>query len=128
MNYIPQKFQVKVRTNNHLSLLFLGWAKEKSTCDIPMCHNPASPHHLIIIGSGGDRKKPMINHFGIVRTCTMPHHADAHNLSDSVFQARYGVNLWEIGLKNLMEFNMKLANGQLDKKYFEALKIQYEEV
>ena len=127
MNFIPQKYQMRVRTDNHLSLLFLEWAKEVSVCDIGDCTNPASPHHLILIGSGGNRKKPMINHFGIARACDMPHHADAHLLSDYEFYKKYGINLWDIGLRNLMQFMNLLANGQLNRKYYDALSIQYEE-
>lgn len=128
MNYIPQKFQVRVQTNNHLSLLFLDFLREEPICDIPSCNLFGSPHHLYTIGSGRNRKKPLINHLGAVRLCDMPHHSYVTQFGADRFKDTFLLDLWKKGLDNLMDFTMRLANGQLDKKYFKALKIQYEEL
>lgn len=97
---------------NHLSLLYLEWVK---TQPCAVCGNLlVDPHHVDKIGSGGNRKRVSKKHFSALSLCRIPHHRNADK-GPKIFEEIYGVNIWELVVKQQSEFLWQLATGQLNE-------------
>ena len=84
------------------SLVYLNHRKKSAgTCWVLTCHNPGGPpHHLKAVGSGRNRKEPMMEHFTLAPDLCGKHHSEYHNIGERKFIEKYG-NVWKYALLEL---------------------------
>ena len=90
----------------NLSLEYYKYHQDNAAeflCVIPCCSGQVVPHHLKKVGSGRNRKNPMMEHFTIVDIC-VKHHSEAHGMTNEDFEGKYKVNLWKTALLNLARY------------------------
>ena len=97
-----------VSLSNDISLRFLDFLREQTNCCVCLEFGPVEPHHLISVGMGRDRKKPMMEHFSAVPVCRLCHtQYHAKGLKD--FEEQWNQNMFKTNHKFLSKFIYEIS-------------------
>lgn len=82
------------------SLDFPPWVAEKSCA---VCPNPSDAHHMVAVGSGGNRKKESLRHYSCINFCRL-HHGLYHQHGLVWFEKKFNIEIWKHVASLILEF------------------------
>ena len=89
----------------HLTFQYMDWLRQ-FPCVVCMqrnLDNSIEISHAKAVGMGGDRTKPMVEHFLSLPKCTK-HHRDFETMTLKAFESAHGINIWLTVARLLAKF------------------------